>query len=147
MSRPATILLVEDNENDALLMRHAFKRAGINNSLLRARDGEEAIDYLAGNGVFADRDLYPFPALVLLDLKMPRVDGFEVLRWIRSQMTMKGLPVTVLTSSDQQWDIEKAHELGVTSYLQKPNELYDLVALLKALQSYWTIVEKPLCAV
>src|SRR5688572_29057247 len=121
MSHPAVILLVDDNENDALLMQHAFRRAGITNTLMRARDGEEAIDYLAGTGAFADRQRYPFPALVLLDLKMPRVDGFEVLRWIRSQMTMKRLPVTVLTSSDQQWDIDRAHELGVTSYLQKPN--------------------------
>lgn len=147
MSQPAVILLVDDNENDALLMQHAFRRAGITNTLMRARDGEEAIEYLAGTGAFADRQRYPFPALVLLDLKMPRVDGFEVLRWIRSQITMKRLPVTVLTSSDQQWDIDKAHELGVTSYLQKPNELYDLVALLKTLHTYWAVVERPVCAV
>jgi len=147
MSSPATILLAEDNENDALLMRHAFKKAGISNPLVRVRDGEEAIDYLAGNGVFADRSAYPFPALLLLDLKMPRRDGFEVLEWIKAAPCFRRLPVTVLTSSDQQLDIERAHAIGATSYLQKPNEFYDLVALLKTLQINWMIVEKPLCEV
>src|SRR5687768_16993926 len=105
MSTPATILLAEDNENDALLMRHAFKKAGISNPLVRVRDGEEAIDYLAGHGVYADRRAYPFPALLLLDLKMPRRDGFEVLEWIKADPSLRRLPVTVLTSSDQQLDI------------------------------------------
>jgi CheY-like chemotaxis protein len=144
MSIPATILLAEDNDNDALLMRHAFRRAGVSNPVMRVCDGEETVDYLAGHGVFGDRLKYPLPVLVLLDLKMPRLNGFEVLRWIRTQEQFEHLPVTVLTSSDQQYDVERAHELGATSYLKKPNELYDLVALLKTLQSYWVIVEKPL---
>lgn len=143
MSVPATILLAEDNDNDAFLMKHAFRRAGVSNPVLRVCDGEEAVDYLAGNGAFADRQKYPLPVLVLLDLKMPRLNGFEVLRWIRAQEQFQSLAVTILTSSDQRDDVERAHELGVTSYLRKPNELYDLVALLKALQSYWMIAEKP----
>lgn len=143
MSTPATILLAEDNDNDALLMRHAFKKAGFTNPLARVHDGEEAINYLAGQGVYADRHAHPFPALLLLDLKMPRRDGFEVLEWIKAQPSLKPLPVTVLTSSTQPLDIERAHKIGATSYLQKPNEFYDLVALLKTLQTHWLLVEKP----
>src|SRR3569832_1446866 len=100
MSNAATILLAEDNDNDALLMRHAFRRAGVSNPVLRVCDGEEAVDYLSGNGVYAVRQQYPLPVLLLLDLKMPRLNGFEVLSWVRSQERFQHLPVTILTSSD-----------------------------------------------
>jgi CheY-like chemotaxis protein len=143
MTTACTILLAEDSDTDALLMQRAFMKSGLTNPLARVHDGVEAIDYLAGNGVFADREKYPFPVLLLLDLKMPRRDGFEVLQWIRSQPVIKRLPVCVLTASDQKWDVEHAYEMGANSYLQKPTEFLDLVQLLKTVGTYWRIVEKP----
>src|SRR5689334_4905092 len=108
MNGDAIFLLVEDDENDVLLIRRAFSRGQILNPLQVVRSGEEAIDYLSGVGPFRHRDEYPLPGLVLLDLKMPRVDGFDVLTWIRRQPTLKGLRVVVLTSSNDMRDVNKA---------------------------------------
>src|SRR5207237_10670820 len=101
MPDQAVILLVEDRGDDVLLIQRAFKRASLNNPVQVVRDGEQAISYLAGEGIFRNRAEYPLPWLILLDLKMPRVDGFEVLKWIRSQPELRRLIVVVLTSSEE----------------------------------------------
>ncbi len=135
----STILLVEDNDDDAFLMCRAFRKAHLLNPLVRVRGGEEAIAYLQGEGGYGNRDRYPIPFLVLLDLKMPRVNGFEVLQWIREQDTLKRLVVVVLTSSTLEPDINKAYDLGANSFLSKPASFDELMQLLHRLQGYWMI--------
>ncbi len=114
------ILLVEDNEDDVFLTETAFAKAGCKNRLRVVTDGDEAVNYLAGEGVFADRQAHPFPALVLLDLKLPYRSGFEVLSWMRSKGMLGKTMVAVLTSSNQPNDLKKAYELGTNTYLVKP---------------------------
>ena len=101
------------------------------------RDGEEAIDHLAGNGKYASRNEYPLPDLALLDLKMPKVDGFQVLEWIRQQPGIRGIPVAVLTSSDQLRDVNRAYGLGANSFLVKPTDFQNSVELARLLREYW----------
>src|SRR6478672_12672813 len=115
-----TILLVEDDSNDVLLIQRAFRKASLSNPLQIVEDGEAAILYLKGEESFADRDRYPLPRLILLDLKLPRKSGFEVLVWLRQQPKFYGLPVVVLTSSKEKNDIQQAYLLGANSYLVKP---------------------------
>jgi CheY-like chemotaxis protein len=139
-----TVLLVEDNPDDALLTRRAFTKAGIPKLLQVVEDGERAVAYLAGNGDFADRDRFPLPLLVLLDLKLPRRSGFEVLEWLRVQPGLRRLPVVVLTSSDQSADVNRAFDLGANSYLVKPVKFDALLDMVKALNLYWLLLnEKP----
>jgi CheY-like chemotaxis protein len=142
MLQEATILLAEDDPNDVILMRRAFNRARLANPLKVVPDGEEAIAYLDGQGLYADRDHYPFPLLVLLDLKMPKRNGLEVLEWIRSRPELKDLSVVVLTSSEEQPNIHKAFALGASSYLVKPAEFEDLVDMMRRLHGYWLLVNK-----
>src|SRR4051812_26376261 len=120
MTDGAVILLAEDLENDVVLVRKAFERAQIRNPMHVVRDGEEAIEYLRGEGKYANREEHPLPQLVLLDLKMPKVDGFDVLRWMRADMTFKAIPVLVLTSSDRINDVKLAYQLGANSFMVKP---------------------------
>jgi CheY-like chemotaxis protein len=131
------LLLVEDNQDDVFLMRRALKQAEIQNPLYVVSDGEQAIDYLAGNGQFNDRELYPFPALVFLDLKLPFKSGHEVLTWIRKEAELAELVVVVLTSSDEASDIDRAYKLGANSYLVKPPTLMQLRDLAKSFKWYW----------
>ena len=114
MAERAIILLVDDSEDDIILVRTAFQKAEVTNLLYCLRSGREAIDYLLGEGKFADRAEYPLPDLMLLDLKMPEMDGFDVLRWVRSQPGLSRLRVVVLTSSDQMRDVNQAYQLGRT---------------------------------
>lgn len=114
------VLLVEDNHDDVFLLRRAVKTAGVPWNVSVASDGREAMDYLRGNGGYADRTQYPRPSLVLLDLKMPYVDGFEVLRWMQGQAGLKDIPVLVLTSSPEERDQQRALALGAKGYLIKP---------------------------
>ncbi len=137
------ILLAEDEDSDALLMLRAFRKANIKAPLFRVKDGEEVVSYLMGHGVYANREEYPLPSLLLLDLKMPKKNGFEVLEWLKSQPKLKRLPVTVLTSSDQFEDIQHAYDAGANSYLQKPSEFNDLIEVISSLQSYWARVQRP----
>ena len=116
----ATILLAEDDQNDVFFMQRAFSQARLLNPLKVVRDGEETIHYLQGEGVYADRVQYPFPVLLLLDLRMPRRNGFEVLEWLRQQPGLKRLTVVVLTSSKEGPDINRSYDLGANSYLIKP---------------------------
>lgn len=130
------ILLVEDNEDDVFLMRRALKTARLPLEISVAHDGQEAIDYLSGLGDFADRTKYPLPSLVLLDLKMPRRHGFEVLSWIRAEPTLKDLTVVVLTSSPEERDRKKASELGAHAYRVKPptaEMIHEIAAILAAM--------------
>src|SRR5437879_6114874 len=120
MSEYALILIAEDREDDIFVIRRAFEKAHLLNPLQVVRDGEEAIAYLKGEGKFANRGEYPLPELLLLDLKMPRIDGFEVLRWIRQQPGLNALRVVVLTSSEDIRDVNQAYRLGANSFLVKP---------------------------
>src|SRR5258706_12776145 len=122
MKRNAPILLAEDDENDVFFLRRALARSGLGNPLIAVRDGQEAVDYLAGIGPYADRASHPLPGLIFLDLKMPRMNGFEVLLWLSSRPEFGELPVVVLTSSAQDSDIRKARELGADDYQVKPQE-------------------------
>jgi CheY-like chemotaxis protein len=126
------ILLVEDNEDDVLLIGREFQRAGLPNLLQVASSGPQAIAYLTGSGIYADRVQYPFPTLVLLDINMPGSDGFAVLKWIRRQSLFAQLCVVVLSSSDAMGDVNLAHHLGADSFLVKPLECKSLTELWQA---------------
>ena len=132
-----TILIVEDNPTDVMLIRRAFAKANIGNPLQFVRDGDSAVQYLAGGEAYADRDTYPLPALVLLDLKLPRRSGLEVLQWLRSTSPLRRLPVVVLTSSSQSQDVNRAYEFGANSYLVKPVEFDDLKEMVDKVHIYW----------
>src|SRR5215831_10177473 len=136
------ILLVEDDPNDILLIQRAFQKAGLHNSLQVVRNGDQALEYLNGENSYADRERFPLPFLVLLDLKMPGTDGFEVLTWARSSPGLKRLLIVVLTSSNLQADVDKAYELGANSYLVKPVEFDDMVNLIQRFEAYWTEINR-----
>jgi len=131
------VLVAEDDPSDAFLLQRAFAAAQIPATLHFVRDGQEAIDYLTGEAAYSDRVSHPLPDLMLLDLKMPRLNGFDVLSWLRGKPGLKRLLVAVLTSSDQPVDINRAYDLGANSYLLKPHSSSDLFELVKRLQRYW----------
>ncbi|BAN35673.1 response regulator with CheY-like receiver domain and winged-helix DNA-binding domain [Sulfuricella denitrificans skB26] len=137
-----TILLVEDDTNDVLLFQRAYRKCKLANPLQIVGDGEAAQDYLAGSGKYADRESYPLPALVLLDFKLPRMSGLEVLAWMRSQTSLKRVPVVALTSSRERSDVNRAYDLGINSYLVKPVAFDNLMQLVKALGLYWMIMNE-----
>jgi len=137
MNDAATILLVEDNPDDVELIQYAFAKAAIANPLVVANDGDDAVNYVSGIHSYADRSRYPLPALILLDLKLPRRSGFEVLEFIRNQETTQHTPVVVLTSSDQRADIERAYGCGANSYLVKPVSREGLLAMVTSIEAYW----------
>jgi CheY-like chemotaxis protein len=131
------ILLVEDDANDVFFLRHAFEGAGITNPLHVVDDGQKAIDYLAGEGPYADRRRFPYPGLVLLDLKLPVRMGLDVLHWIRQQPKLRTLLVVVLSSSSDTRDIDEAYRLGARSFLVKPISMDKRLELAKAIKLYW----------
>jgi CheY-like chemotaxis protein len=131
------ILQVEDDENDVFLLDRVFKRAGIANPLHTATDGQMAIDYLAGTGQFADREKYPLPCLILLDLKLPKKDGLEVLEWIRQQPGLKRMVVVVFSSSSLEQDVDRAYDLGANSFIQKPSDAEHTVEIAQLLKGWW----------
>jgi CheY-like chemotaxis protein len=133
----APVLYAEDDKNDVLFMQVAFRKAGLPNSLQIVRNGKEAMDYLAGNGPYADRAAYPQPCLVLLDLNMPVSTGFEVLRWARQQPRFQRLPMVVLTASSKESDRKLARLLGANEYVTKPNNPGELPGLLQGLRDRW----------
>jgi CheY-like chemotaxis protein len=137
-----TILLVEDNEEDAFLLRRALLKENIECSLQVAEDGQEAIEYLGGTGKYADRTTYPSPALVLLDLKLPYVHGFEVLEWIATQPACKDLRIIILTSSGEDRDRDRAEPFGVRGYFIKPPSRDLVAAVTRALQDISTPAAK-----
>jgi CheY-like chemotaxis protein len=132
-----TILHVEDDPNDVLLIGRAFRKAEVSAHVQVVNDGEQAVQYLSGANEFSDRQKYPAPAFVLLDMKLPRKSGTEVLEWIRAQPILKRLPVVMLTASRQPIDVNRAYELGANAYLVKPVNFDALVDLLKTLDAFW----------
>jgi CheY-like chemotaxis protein len=139
----APILVADDDADDVLLLRRAFRKANLPNPVHVVNDGESAIAYLSGEGRYGDRDDHPMPVLLLLDLKMPRKTGFEVLEWIRAQPRLRRLRVVVLSSSRQAGDVDHAHELGANSYLVKPVVFAELVTLARTLRAYWMDLDEP----
>jgi CheY-like chemotaxis protein len=131
------ILHVDDDADDLLLFEHACRKAGLSCQLHAVSDGEEAITYLQGANHFSDRQKYPLPSLILLDLKMPRVNGFDVLAWLRQEEKCRLLPVIVLSSSNHEADVKRAYSLGANSYLVKPVAFDSLVELVQAIERYW----------
>ena len=142
--KPCSVLLVEDSYNDVLLIQRAYKMAKAKSQLHVVKDGEQAVSYLIGEGPYANREQYPIPTLMLLDLKLPRKTGFELLEWLRNQPKLKRLPVVVLSSSAQARDVNRVYDLGANSYLVKPVRFDALLNLVEALDLYWnTLNEKP----
>ena len=138
-----TILLVEDDENDATLMKMAFEKNKIANPVQWVRDGLEAVAYLNGDDAYADRAKYPFPEVLLLDLKMPRMTGMELLAWISEHPQFKIIPTIIMTSSRQEMDIEKAYNLGANTYMTKPCSFDELAQMVKLTHEYWAVSAKP----
>ena len=144
MSAQVNILHVEDDPNDALLFQHACRKAGVSFELQSVNDGDQAIAYLCGQEKFSDREKHPFPELILLDLKMPRLSGFDVLAWLRKEGGCQNVPVIILTSSNHESDIKRAYDLGANSYLVKPADFERLSEIVKLLDSYWVLLnERP----
>jgi CheY-like chemotaxis protein len=135
--KPALILYAEDEATDVFFFERAFGKAGLPYTLRVVRDGQQAMDYLAGAGVFADRERHPLPCLALLDINMPRKSGFDVLEWVRRQSHLRFLPVLMLTSSSHPADMEKARALTADDYLLKPSDPRQLVPLITALHARW----------
>lgn len=133
----AVILLAEDREDDVLLIKRSFEKADVVNPIYVVSNGEEAIWYLRGEGKYSNRAEYPLPSLLLLDLKMPIKDGFEVLKWIRQQPCLSALRVLVLTSSDSLRDVNLAYKLGANSFLVKPLEFENCRQLGSLIRDYW----------
>jgi CheY-like chemotaxis protein len=136
------ILLVEDNADDEALTKRAFKKNNVMNQLVVARDGVEALDYLFGTGAQAGRDLSVMPTVILLDLKLPKVDGLEVLRRLRADARTKFLPVVVLTSSKEEQDLAQSYSLGVNSYIRKPVEFEQFIEAVRQLGLYWLVLNE-----
>jgi CheY-like chemotaxis protein len=132
-----TILVVEDDPDHYVLLELAARRAGVSAQLKRAADGNEAMQYLGGAGAFADRGTHPLPTIILSDLKMPRINGLELLQWVRAQPLLKRIPFILFSSSIQASDVNRAYDHGVSSYLLKPAALDDLVQMLYLVTRYW----------
>ncbi|MEE2729873.1 MAG: response regulator [Pseudomonadota bacterium] len=137
-----TILLVEDNPDDELLALRALKKSNVPNTVVVTRDGQEALDYIFGEGKFQGRDVRVLPKVVFLDLKLPKLDGLEVLRKIREDKRTKGLPVVLLTSSDEVQDMQAGYDIGVNSYINKPVDFDEFVSQVKLLGQYWLGVNR-----
>lgn len=139
-----SILLVDDDEDDVILTRRAFERMRIGNPLHVAANGEAAIEYLAGKGAYKDRLKHPIPTLILLDVKMPRKGGHEVLEWLKAKPQLRRIPVVMLTSSKDPVDVNRAYDLGVNSYLVKPLSFDGLNEIARTLNLYWIMTnERP----
>jgi two-component system response regulator len=137
------ILLVEDNPDDEALTKRALKQNQILNQMITARDGAEALDWLFGTGRHAGRDLSVMPTVILLDLKLPKIDGLEVLQRIRSDPRTKLLPVVVLTSSKEEQDLAQSYSLGANSYMRKPVDFAQFADAIKHLGLYWLVLNEP----
>jgi CheY-like chemotaxis protein len=137
------ILVAEDEESDRMILKLAFQRANLSHQLIILRDGQEAVDYLCGNGRFADRAAHPLPALVVLDLKMPRMNGFDVLAWLVQQPNLKQIPAVVLSSSADELDMKKALAFGAREYFVKPHTLDDLIKIAHQMKARWLTIASP----
>ncbi|MDD3861241.1 MAG: response regulator [Bacteroidales bacterium] len=137
METLAQILLVEDNQMDVILTLDAFREAKLQNKINVARNGQEALDYLFGEGKYSDRNIFPLPSLILLDLKMPGIDGFEVLSRIKSTEGLKRIPVVILTSSKDEGDRALSYDIGANSYLIKPVSFDGFIDVVRKIDDYW----------
>jgi len=144
MADSVAILLVEDSEDDTSLILRAFQKAGVNNPIRVVGDGDAAVSYLEGVGAYADRTEYPMPGLVLLDLDLPKRNGYEVLKWIRGNRKLTGLSVVVLTTSRELKDVSRAYSAGANSFLVKPLEFANYLGLGHGVKGFWLdVVKKP----
>lgn len=141
--RNFTILILEDDPNDVFLLQRALKKNSILNPLQIVPDGIEAVAYLSGAGKYADRSTYPFPSFIIMDLKMPRMGGLEVLQWLQDHPEYKVIPTLVLTSSRQQIDIARAYRLGANSYMVKPGSFDELLVMIRKVYDYWVVCARP----
>ena len=147
MKQPITILVAEDNSDDVFLLKQAFQKAGVSPVFHAVCDGLEAIAYLKGDAAYADRAGYPLPDVLLLDLNMPRCNGFEVLEWMRRQPALSTVAAHVFTASARPADVQRAYELGARSYVVKPTRIDDLIAFAGTLYAWHTfVVAAPLSA-
>jgi len=137
------ILLVEDNPSDVALTQRALSKSRIANELVVTEDGQEALDYLFGTGRYAGRDVAESPALILLDLKLPKVDGLQVLRQIRTDERTRRLPVVILTTSKEEQDVAQSYDLGANSYIRKPVDFTQFVEAIQHLGLYWLVMNEP----
>jgi CheY-like chemotaxis protein len=135
-----TVLAAEDEETDAILLRIAWQRAEVPNPLIVVGDGQNAIDYLSGSGTSSDRALHPVPGLLLLDLKMPRKNGFDVLAWLAGRPEFKNLPAIILSSSSEESDVRSAKELGARNYLVKPHGFGEFSKIIETVRTKWLTV-------
>lgn len=136
------VLLIEDNTDDERLTLRALRKNNVNNEVVVAYDGQEALDYLFGSGSYAGRDMAVMPAVVILDLKLPKLSGFEVLKQIRLHEDTKTLPVIVLTSSDDEAQIEECYRIGANSYIKKPNDPEEYSDMILQLGMYWLLLNQ-----
>ncbi len=136
-NRQFTVLLVEDDLNDIFLVKRAFKMAQVRNPLQVVTDGLEAMNYLKGENKFADRQTYPLPKLMVMDIKMPRKSGFEVLEWIKHDPLLRRIPVVIVSSSENPADINRAYELGANAYMVKPVDYREVEHLFQSITHYW----------
>jgi CheY-like chemotaxis protein len=142
MSHEVEILLVEDNAADAEMTIRALRKAHLSNKLIHLKDGVEALDFLFGNGAYSTRDVNQHPRVILLDIKMPRMDGIEVLRNIRANESTRTIPVVIMTSSNEDKDILASYQLGVNSYVVKPVEFDEFVKAVGNLGLYWLLTNR-----
>ncbi len=138
-----TVLLVEDNPDDEALTLRAFDRNNLMNEIVVVRDGAEALDYLFGTGDYAERDTSVMPAIVLLDLKLPKIDGLEVLKRLRSDERTRLLPIVILTSSKEDSDLVESYNRGANSYIRKPVDFNQFVEAVRQLELYWLLLNEP----
>jgi CheY-like chemotaxis protein len=143
MPKELTILVAEDDPNDADLLKIAMERAGVTNPVHFVKDGQEAVDYLRGCGKYGDRDKFPFPQVVISDLKMPRLSGLELLDWLHRHPECKVIPTVLLSGSGLAADVEKAYRFGANSYFRKPAGIQQLTELMRVLHRYWCTSEIP----
>lgn len=143
MDEEFPILIAEDDENDAIILERALRKVGIENPFRFCRDGTEVIEYLRGVGQYQDRKQFPFPRVLITDLKMPKMGGLEVLKWLHQHTECNVIPKIVFTASKQESDIQEAYKWGANSYLVKPGGYDRLTQMLKMVFDYWEICEKP----
>jgi CheY-like chemotaxis protein len=143
MPNNLTILLVDDSADDRFLLPRAILKAGIANPVQEVTNGSQAIQYFSGQGVYVDRERFPFPGIVLLDLNMPEVDGFGVLEWMRSKFLVQGVLVVVLSRQDEMKQVNRAYALGANSFLTKPGHVEELEELIVSFRDYWLLRNRP----